>query len=306
MKTEHLSEFILLANTLNFHAAAEQAFTSDSALSRHISLLEKELGFALFSRSTQKVELTPLGREFFSEISPIAARFNSVIDDLRLKSNGYEHTLTIGIPYYGLADYLGMAPAVFSQLSPSSALNYYVGKPGEIINALSANKVDAVIAASAPFMNNEDYTVINLYKEPFIVLMSPENPLSSKKFLTAGDICNEHFLYEESEYHNLLWSGISDLFKEKGFNIGSPKMYPQVETVFSACRNNEGINIAGWNIRSQAKYGLSYIPLREPSFYRNVGLIFKAKHKHKALQYFIRAFDGVKEYGWEDTCPDWI
>lgn len=44
MNTEHIKEFILLASNLNFSKAAEDSFISQSSLSKHIRILEKELG----------------------------------------------------------------------------------------------------------------------------------------------------------------------------------------------------------------------------------------------------------------------
>ena len=50
MKTEHLREFAVLAQHLNFTIAAKELFIAQSTLSAHVAQLEEELGFALLER----------------------------------------------------------------------------------------------------------------------------------------------------------------------------------------------------------------------------------------------------------------
>ena len=61
MQVQMLQEFLVLAETLNFLAAASDLYISQATLSKHIREMEKELGAPLFKRTTRKVELTELG-----------------------------------------------------------------------------------------------------------------------------------------------------------------------------------------------------------------------------------------------------
>ena len=66
MNTEHIKEFVLLASNLNFSKAAEDSFISQSSLSKHIRILEKELGAQLFIRTTRSIMLTEAGNHVFA------------------------------------------------------------------------------------------------------------------------------------------------------------------------------------------------------------------------------------------------
>ena len=61
MDIQIIREFLDLAFTLNYSKTAERVFISQSALSKHIASLEKELGVQLFVRSKHSVRLTPIG-----------------------------------------------------------------------------------------------------------------------------------------------------------------------------------------------------------------------------------------------------
>ena len=59
-----IRSFVTLADLLSFTKAAEQLGVTQPHLSARIKSLEQQLGFALFSRSSRRVEITPGGRAF--------------------------------------------------------------------------------------------------------------------------------------------------------------------------------------------------------------------------------------------------
>lgn len=61
MEISYFREFVILAETQNYWAAAERLFIGQSSLSKHIKTLEKQLGAPLFDRTSRKVELTEFG-----------------------------------------------------------------------------------------------------------------------------------------------------------------------------------------------------------------------------------------------------
>src|SRR5215204_2367462 len=70
-----LRAFIAVAEFGAFHEAAESLDLSQPALSRRIQKLEETLGVALLERTTRRVDLTTVGRDFL----PKARR---LLDDL--------------------------------------------------------------------------------------------------------------------------------------------------------------------------------------------------------------------------------
>ena len=124
MQIEYLREFLVLGQTLNFHMAAEALFITDSALSRHISLVENELGVPLFYRSTRNVEFTPIGHQLYLKVSELIKKYDDIHNDISIYLAGYSHVFKLGLPYYAMSDYLGTAPSAFSTLSPDVALDF--------------------------------------------------------------------------------------------------------------------------------------------------------------------------------------
>ena len=65
MNIETIRCFISLAECLNFTRAAAKEHITQTAMSRKISSLEKELDVVLLYRDTRQVELTVAGNEFY-------------------------------------------------------------------------------------------------------------------------------------------------------------------------------------------------------------------------------------------------
>ena len=65
MTFDQIQYFIAIAECNTYFDAAEELNISQSALSKQIIKLEKELGVALLDRSRRKASLTPAGETFY-------------------------------------------------------------------------------------------------------------------------------------------------------------------------------------------------------------------------------------------------
>ena len=57
-----MREYVHLCNTKNYTKTAEELYIDQSALSRHIAALEKEIGAQLILRSKNSFQLTEAGK----------------------------------------------------------------------------------------------------------------------------------------------------------------------------------------------------------------------------------------------------
>jgi DNA-binding transcriptional LysR family regulator len=71
MDLRHLRYFMVVAETQNFHRASETLNIVQSALSRRILDLEKQLDVTLLKRNTKGLALTEAGKVFLSHARTI-------------------------------------------------------------------------------------------------------------------------------------------------------------------------------------------------------------------------------------------
>src|SRR5262245_37732447 len=103
MKLQQLRQFVTLAETLNFHRAAERLNMAQPPLSISIRKLEEELGAQLFVRGQQGVQLTAEGHAALDDARLSLPHAEQVQRAVRETSAGERGGLRIG--FVGSATY---------------------------------------------------------------------------------------------------------------------------------------------------------------------------------------------------------
>jgi DNA-binding transcriptional LysR family regulator len=291
VKIEYLREFVTLAEYLNYTLAAERLFITQPVLSRHINALEDELGVTIFQRSTQNVRLTKAGTFFLERIRSILSEYDGLFREVRLKDQGYDTELRIGIPYYSTNYYLGQVPRWFTEACPRIKLTYFINHPDHIIEALKMDEIDLLIAAHMPFKYSEEFTFHDVFEEPFNVLFPKNHHLAEEPNVTIAALSGETFLGTETNYFACTWSYIKQLCRQNGFEPKIPVKFNQLESVLIAIGQGAGIIIEGQNLKSLPQVDLATVPLVGKGCSRRVSLVYKDGKKNQVVQQFIRIFD---------------
>lgn len=95
LTVHELEAFLLLAETCNFHRAAERFHVSQPAFSRIIQSAEQKLETRLFDRNTRQVGLTRAGEELLPIARRIVAEFHDSLSDLSEFVAGRKGLITI-------------------------------------------------------------------------------------------------------------------------------------------------------------------------------------------------------------------
>ncbi len=98
MDLRQLEYFLAIADARSFSRAADTIRVSQSALSRQISLLEEELGTALFDRHGRGVELTEAGDLLRRKANAILAQVSDVRNDILARADEPVGEAILAIP----------------------------------------------------------------------------------------------------------------------------------------------------------------------------------------------------------------
>ncbi len=94
LRLEGLRAFESVARRLSFSAAALELNLSQPAVSRQIKALEDELGSALFSRGTRRVEPTDAGLALQQALLPLLDRLDRTVRDIRARGGRRQVSLS--------------------------------------------------------------------------------------------------------------------------------------------------------------------------------------------------------------------
>lgn len=193
MNTEHIKEFVLLASNLNFSKAAEDSFISQSSLSKHIRILEKELGTHLFIRTTRSIRLTEAGIMFLPYAKKIIGLCDSYSSELELFSSRDNNKLVVGIisnpQYYDLAGYM---------------IGFMIAEPDINFNLIEADEIGLLemfkqrkynlFTAFPPSELTGNYEFLPMVETKFVALVNTSHPLANKTSLSLKDLSGEKIL----------------------------------------------------------------------------------------------------------------
>ena len=198
MELRQLQFFVAVAETLNFHRAAQCVFITQPALSRQIRHLEEELGSQLFVRTPEGLHLTKNGLLLLPEARALIARATQlpkVVNSPNLPAkNEHRGSLKVGVSV-AVAKYIHPVLVEYSKRFSEVRIQY------EDIFARLANgtlhsrgldvcflRPDVIRIDSAQWESEK------LLDVPFFVLLSEDSPLASRTKLTLKELAKERLL----------------------------------------------------------------------------------------------------------------
>lgn len=157
-------------------AAAGQLGYTPSAVSRMVEAVEGELGFALFTRSRQGMELTTNGSRILPAIRELG-HWESQVTQLASEICGVvTGDLTISSYYCVAATWLPQILHEFGRRYPGVRVDVVGGGNSELAGDLQARRVDLGIVSRRDAENaGEDFVL--LYTDQYVVWLPPDHEL---------------------------------------------------------------------------------------------------------------------------------
>ncbi|WP_326836334.1 LysR substrate-binding domain-containing protein [Amycolatopsis rhabdoformis] len=205
--TTELRRFVVLAHELNFTRAARRLHITQQVLSSQIKHLEQEIGAALFTRSTHRVELTPSGAEFLSATTAALESLDRGISLARRKAASGQHVLRIG--FLAHANDLQMpALRVFETRHPEITVAIKSHRFDDPSNGLLAGETDVALLAYPPV--HPQIVFVPLVDEPRICLVPADHPLAQQRELRPEDLADLPAIVIEGHDHDPLVKAWTD------------------------------------------------------------------------------------------------
>ena len=142
MNFHRLRVFYAVARRLSFSRAAEELYTSQPNVSRHIARLEAELGVSLFHRLGTQVALTDAGRmvyDYAQRVFELTEGLQRTLNELKGLERGYLRLGASSTPgLYLLPTHL----AGFRARYPGLDVTLHLGNSREIVAQVLSNSLD--------------------------------------------------------------------------------------------------------------------------------------------------------------------
>ncbi len=178
--------FVMIAEVGSFHRAAQQLHITQTALTRRIQKLEAYLDTRLLDRTTRRVELTAVGREFLPQARNIVLDMMTAVGRLKDMSQRAQGNFT-----------LACIPSMSSHVLPDVIRRYSSDHPDNRIRLLdgAAHEVQAAVLGGQAELGiavqgqkHPDLVETLLFSDPLVFICRTDHPLQARKNVTWGDM----------------------------------------------------------------------------------------------------------------------
>lgn len=240
MELRQLQQFVVVAETLNFRAAAERLFMSQPPLSVSIRKLEEEIGVKLFIRTTHDVRLTQEGRAVLESARQTLFHAQEVARIARSTATGLSGMLRIGFVGSAKNALLPQLLPNFRGQYPNVVLKFTEESNTWIINALEQQKIDIGIVR-VPLTRRSQIEYLVIERDHFMVALPADHPLVNEPSLSVSQIADEAFIHYTANDVPGLHSLVSLIFEEAGFFPRVTQEAVQVQTILFLVASGLGL-----------------------------------------------------------------
>jgi len=192
MTLTELRYIVAVAKELHFGRAAAACFVSQPTLSVAIKKLEDELDTVIFERQQHEVTITPIGEQIIRQAQQVLEQAKTIKLIAEEGKDPLKGKLRMGVIYTVGPYLLPKLIPLLTRRAPDLTLLIDEDFTANLAEKLRQGELDVIII-STPFEIQGVITQV-LYKEPFMVALPRDHPLTKKKSIKADDLINETLL----------------------------------------------------------------------------------------------------------------
>lgn len=288
MTLTELRYITAVGRELHFGRAAASCFVSQPTLSVAIKKLEDELGVTIFERHQHEVTVTSIGKQIIRQAQHVLEQANTIKLIAEDGKDPLKGRIKLGV-IYTIGPYL--LPKLIPQLTreaPDLTLIIDEDFTANLAEKLRQGELDMIIV-STPF-EMQGVTTEVLYKEPFMVALPKDHPLSKKKSIKADDLVDETLLLLRAgncfrdQVMEVCPACKSDTFSKD--KIQKTLEGSSLETIRQMVAAGSGVTVLpGSSIidKQEVDSLLDYRPFARPIPEREVALAYRQSYPRKKL-----------------------
>ena len=283
-----LQAAIALARDLNFSRAAERLHIGQSTLSKQIYELESQLGFRLFNRNHQTVEMTEAGRAFVEEAREAIMHTERAVTAATAVFNGADETLNLGKSAYTEPFLVSTLLSIRLPLFPGMRIKQWSNYSNELARQVISGDLEAAVTTGIP--ETPKLSLLRLADNSFYIAMPGDDSLTLYRELRLEQMHSRNWILLSRHANAYLYDLI--LFVASGRNVRPTDIFHVMspEEVSELILEHQALAFlpksAAWRI---ARDGITMRPLLEPQLRLVTNLAVRSDTKSRLIKEFVRA-----------------
>ncbi|RDI41858.1 LysR family transcriptional regulator [Falsibacillus pallidus] len=277
MELRQLRYFVEVARIEHFSKAAESLHIAQSALSRQVGLLEKELGVELFEREGRNVKLTFIGKMFLEQaILALKAVDNAsrLVEEYLEPERGI---IRIGFPSSIASSMLPSIISAFKKEHPDVRFHLKQASYDTLTEGIKKREIDLAFIGPVPANDPELHAHI-LFSENFLAMLSDTHSLAEFESLSLNQLEPEPFVLFPEGF--MLRQIVVDACVQAGFQPSIPYEGEDLDAIKGLVSSGIGVTLLPeTTLFGNLPEGLKKIKITYPDVKRSVGLIIPKNRK---------------------------
>src|SRR4051794_20041183 len=194
VELRHLATFVTVAEEGSFTRASARLHVVQSAVSAGVRTLERQLGAALFDRTTHRVELTDAGAALLPEARATLAAARIAREAVDAVRGGLRGTVTLGIMQAGASGKIDVPAllAAFRADHPDLELHAPQGHSAEMAVQVRDGGLDFAFLA-LPRRRARELHLTQLGREPMLLAVHERHPLARRTDVELTTLADQAF-----------------------------------------------------------------------------------------------------------------
>ena len=261
MDLRQLRYFSVLAETLNFHRAAERLNISQPPLTVAIRKLEDDLGVALFDRDARGARLTAPGQAALAPAREALAAADQMRQAVRQGAAGLSGRLAVGFIGSAIGELLPRIVSPFRQAYPQVELSLEELNSVDIVRGIAARRLDVGLVR-LPVMDSAPVRIDVIERDVLVAAMPRDDLLARRKVVPLAALSDRSFILYSPV--SVLHATIRLECHRAGFTPLVTQEAVQVQTILSLVEAGLGVALIPARSARFAGAGVHIAALEQP------------------------------------------
>jgi DNA-binding transcriptional LysR family regulator len=187
-----LLAFRAVAEMGNFRRAADAVHISQPAFSRRIDKLEQALGVRLLNRTTRRVELTAVGRDFERKVRQLLDELDTTLLGIRGEASTRMSEVTIACVPSAVSYFLSRVIARNHEINPRVRVKVFDAGANEVLSAVARGEADFGIDFIGALEGDIEFE--KLIEEQFVAACRRDHPLARQRQVRWADLAAHDYI----------------------------------------------------------------------------------------------------------------
>ena len=259
LELRQLRYYVVLADELHFGRAAARLRIAQPALSQAVRRLERRLGFALFARTSRRVDLTRQGAAFLASSRRVLGELQRGVEAGRDIAAGRLGSVTIGHTALAMTTVLPAMLRRFRERHPLVRLVVRELPSAAQIEQLRAGYLDAAVVTGR--FDEDDLSWLELRRDPLVALFPPGHRLGRRRKVGVASLAREPFIVFPREQIPSVYDQIVTLCRASGFNPDIAQEAQSWQMIAALVGVGLGVAIVPASVKRYGIAGVRCVPL---------------------------------------------